>query len=233
MSVLKKIRKSSVARRFAAFFITQYVKFVWLTSQWEYLGKENPAPYWREGKPVIGCFWHGRLLMMLKVWLGHHKFHMLISSHPDGEIIARATQNFGFGWIAGSSTRGGRKALMDIIKTLRKGESIGVTPDGPRGPRYHASLGVIQMARLGNAAILPVSYSSTRGRFMKSWDRFFLPLPFGKGVFIYGPVIEVEGSSKNDEELRQELEESLKDLTRKADLYCGREVEKALLKEES
>lgn len=231
MRFLKKIRKSSYVRRLAAFFITQYVKLVWLTGRWEYLGREHPDPYWQQNKPIIGCFWHGRLLMMLKVWLGFHKFHMLISSHPDGEIIARATQNFGFGWIAGSSTRGGRQAFMSIIKTLRNGESIGVTPDGPRGPRYQASIGVIQMARLGGAAILPVSYSSTKGIFINSWDRFFLPLPFGRGVFIYGPMIEVAGSPKSDEELRYELEESLKNLTEKADLYCGREVENVSLKE--
>lgn len=233
VSFLKKIRKSTAARRLASFLITQYVRFVWLTCRWEYLGKEYPDPYWRQNKPVIGCFWHGRLLMMLKVWLGPHKFHMLISSHPDGEIIARATQNFGFGWVAGSSTRGGRQAFMNMVRILKKGESIGFTPDGPRGPRYQANIGVVQLARIGKAAILPVSYSSTKGIFMKSWDRFFLPLPFGRGVFMYGPLIEVAGSPKSDEELRQELEDSLKKLTRQVDLYCGRESEPLLLKEAS
>jgi lysophospholipid acyltransferase (LPLAT)-like uncharacterized protein len=222
VKLLKKIRKSSSIRWLASFLITQYVRLIWATGKWEYLGKENPEVCWRANRPVIGCFWHGRLLMMLKVWLGPHKFHMLISSHPDGEIIARATQNFGFGWIVGSTNRGGRKALTTILKTLKKGESIGVTPDGPRGPRYKASLGVIQMARLARVAILPVSYSSSKGIFMKSWDQFFLPLPFGRGVFMYGPLIEVAESPKSDEELRQELETTLKNLTHKADLYCGR-----------
>ncbi|MBS0271059.1 MAG: lysophospholipid acyltransferase family protein [Proteobacteria bacterium] len=220
MSLFKKIRSSSFVRRTAGFCIAQYVRLVWLTGKWEHLNKEYPEPYWRQNKPVIACFWHGRLLMMFKAWFGLHKLHMLISSHPDGEIIARTTQNFGYGWIAGSSTRGGRKALLTTVKTLKGGESAGITPDGPRGPRYHASLGVIQMARLGGAAIMPISYSSTRGRFMKSWDRFFLPLPFGRGVIIYGPLIEVANSLKSDEELRQELETSLRDLTQKADLYC-------------
>lgn len=221
MKLLKKIRSSSFVRRVVGLFIAQYVRLVWLTGKWEYLGKEYPEPYWSQNMPVIACFWHGRLLMMFKAWFGLHKLHMLISSHPDGEIIARTTQNFGFGWIAGSSTRGGRKALLTTVKTLKDGESAGITPDGPRGPRYQASLGVIQMARLGGAAIMPMSYSSTRGIFLKSWDRFFLPFPFGKGVIIYGPLIEVLNSSKSDEELRQELENSLKDLTRKADHYCG------------
>lgn len=221
MSFLKKIRQSSLVRRFASFFITQYVRLIWVSSKWEIIGKEHPSPYWQQNKPVIACFWHGRLLMMFKSWFGQHKLHMLISSHPDGQIIARTTQHFGYGWIAGSSNKGARQAVVKILKTLKNGESVGVTPDGPRGPRHRVNLGIIQMARLGNAALLPVSYSSKRGIFMKSWDRFFLPLPFNKGVFVYGPMIDVAGSQKNDEELRQELENCLSDITRQADNYCG------------
>jgi len=224
MRLLKKIRKSPTVQRMAAFMITQYVKLVWLTSRWEYIGKEHATLYWRENKPVVGCFWHGRLLMMFKVWFGPHKLHMLNSGHADGEILAQATKNFGFGSISGSSTRGGKKAFLTMIKILREGESIGITPDGPRGPRYRASPGVIRMARLGNAAILPGSYSSTKGIFMKSWDRFFLPLPFGKGVFVYGPILDVANSHKSDEELRQDLEMTLKELTQRADLHCGWKV---------
>lgn len=208
-------------RRLASFFITQYVRLVWLTSRWEILGKEYPDQYWDQNKPIIACFWHGRLLMMFKSWFGQHKLHMLISSHPDGQIIARTTQNFGYGWIVGSSNRGGRAALLNILKTLKNGDSVGVTPDGPRGPRYKANLGIVQMARLAKVDLLPVSYSSTRGVFMKSWDRFLLPLPFGKGVFMYGPLIKVAESSETDEELCQQLEESLQELTQKADQRCG------------
>lgn len=225
MNLYKKIRSSSLLRRLAGLLIAQYVKLIWATGKWELLNKEFPDPYWNQNKPMIACFWHGRLLMLFKAWYAQHKLHMIISSHPDGEIIARTTQNFGYGWIAGSSTRGGRQAFLKTLKTLKNGESIGITPDGPRGPRDQVSLGVIQIARLSNAAILPVSYSSSRGIFMKTWDRFFLPLPFGKGVIIYGPLIEVANSSKSEEELRQELETSLKHITHKADLYCGQKEE--------
>ncbi len=221
MRLLKIVRKSSAVRWLAAFLITTYVRLVWLTSTWEFLGKEHPDPYWQQNKPLIGCFWHGRLLMMFKVWFGKHPLHMLTSNHADGRILAQTIENFGFKGIAGSSSKGGRKAFLAIVKILHLGESVGITPDGPRGPRYTVSPGVIRMARLGNAAILPVTYSSTKGIFMKTWDRFFLPLPFGKGVFIYGPVFDVAGSSKSEEDLCQELETVLRDLTKKADLYCG------------
>ena len=111
--------------------------------------------------------------------------------------------------------------MLSMIRALKEKKSIGITPDGPRGPRYQVHPSIIQMARLGEAVVFPVSYSSTRGKFMGSWDRFFLPLPFGKGVIMYGAPIEVIGSSKSDEELRLELEDALKELTRQADAYCG------------
>ena len=168
--------------------------------------------------------------MMLKAWFSSQKLYMLSSSHPDGEIMQRLVKNFGYGSIVGSSTRGGTGAILSIVRTLKQKKSIGITPDGPRGPRYQASLSIIQMARLGEAVIFPVSYSSTRGKFMKTWDRFFLPLPFGKGVIMYGTPIEVIDSSKSDEELRQELENTLKELTRKADIYCGHGDQESLLK---
>ncbi len=221
MTLLKKITKSKFARRTLSSLITFYVRLVWLTSRWDAIGREYPQEYWNKNKAMIGCFWHGRMLMMFKTWLGSHKFHMLISSHADGEIIAHTTQNFGFGWVAGSSTRGGHKALMECLRLLKKGESIGITPDGPRGPRYQVSLGVIQIARLSGVPIWPFTYSSTKGIFIKSWDQFFLPFPFGKGVFIYAPMLDVARSSKTDEELRQDLENTLRDLTAQADRYCG------------
>ena len=220
MNIYKKIRGSSLLRRLAGLLIAKYVNIVWATGKWKLIDKHYPEPYWRDNKPMIACFWHGRLLMLFKAWYGKHNLHMIISSHPDGEIIARATQNFGYGWIAGSSTRGGKQAFLKTLKFLKRGESIGITPDGPRGPRYHASLGVIQMARLSNAGILPVTYSSSRGLFMKTWDRFFLPLPFGKGVIVYGPLIDVANSSKSDEELKEELESSLNNITQNADQLC-------------
>jgi lysophospholipid acyltransferase (LPLAT)-like uncharacterized protein len=224
MKIFKKIRSSSAVRWLASFFITQYVRLVWLTGRWQFLNKAYPDPYWQQNKPVIACFWHGRLLMMFKVWFGQHKLHMLISSHPDGQIIAQTTKNFGYGWIAGSSNREGRKAVVKILKTIKEGESVGVTPDGPRGPRYQVGLGVVQMARLSKASLLPVSYSATRGRFIKSWDRFFLPFPFSKGVVIYGPMIDVHDSSESDEELRQQLEDSLRHITQQADHLCEQGV---------
>ena len=109
-----------------------------------------------------------------------------------------------------------------MLRALKGGESAGITPDGPRGPRYEVSPGILLLARHAKVPILPCTYSTTRGMFLKTWDRFLLPFPFGKGVFMYAPMMDVVNSSKSDEELRQELEATLRELTQKADAYCGR-----------
>lgn len=187
------------------------------------MGKEHPTPYWQEKKPMVVCFWHGRLLMMFKAWFSTQKLHMLISSHADGEIIGRVCQQFHYGAIPGSSTRGGKEAFLNILRVLKKGDSVGITPDGPRGPRYKVSPGIIKIARLSKTPILPIAYSVKKGAFMKSWDRFLLPFPFTKGIFIYGPVLDVAASSKSDEDLQKDLETTLRHLTKTVDRLCGQE----------
>ncbi|MEB3702826.1 Lysophospholipid acyltransferase family protein [Candidatus Bealeia paramacronuclearis] len=221
MSILKKIRKSVVVRRIISRLISTYVRIVWWTSPWTFVGREGFQHYWDLGVPVIGCFWHGRLLMMLKVWYGAHKFHMLVSSHPDGEIINYATQHFGFGIVKGSSTRGGVEATRKILSILEKGESVGITPDGPKGPRFQAKISVIQIARLSGCVIFPVGYSTTRGKWLRSWDRFYIPFPFSRGVFVMAEPLVVKDSLLSDEELRQELEKRLNDANHQADILCG------------
>ena len=222
MKFCKKTRHSPRFQGVVAFIITSYVKFVWMTSRWDFVGKEYAEPRCQNNEPMIVCFWHGRLIMMFMAWLGVHRLHMLSSTHPDGEIIGKVIENFGFVSILGSSTKGGKRASFAMLRALKGGESAGITPDGPRGPRYEVSPGILLLARHAKVPILPCTYSTTRGMFLKTWDRFLLPFPFGKGVFMYAPMMDVVNSSKSDEELRQELEATLRELTQKADAYCGR-----------
>lgn len=224
MKILRRHRTLPFVQWLAAFLVTLYVDIVWLTCRWKFIGEEFPTPYWKKKKPLIACFWHGRLLIMFKAWHTPQKLHMLSSTHPDGEIVGRVIENFGFGSVLGSSTKGGKKAFLSMVKILHNGESVGITPDGPRGPRHHISPGVIRMARLGKADILPLTYSVTKGTHLKTWDKFLLPFPFGRGVFIYGPVMNVSASSKTDEELQQDLETTLRNITQQADAYCGRKT---------
>lgn len=178
---------------------------------------------WVKDNPLIAVFWHGRLLMMLKAWLSRddQAFNMLISNHSDGTFIAKAAEAFGFKWVVGSSNRQGAKAVRNILAVLEKGEVVGMTPDGPRGPRYVSKISPVTIARMADVDIFPSTFSVKRGFFLKSWDRFLLPLPFNRGVFVYGDPVIVRGSPKSDEELRIELENKLKEINDLADEMCG------------
>lgn len=149
---------------------------------------------------------------------------MLISQHPDGQIIARTVGHFGIDTVEGSTTRGGTGAVRAIRRVLDDGGWVGVTPDGPRGPRMRASIGAINLARLSGVSILPLAFSTKRGRVLGSWDRFMLPFPFSKGALVWGDPIDVDRDMTDDalEAIRLELEKRLTAVTDQADEICGR-----------
>ncbi|MGE5517230.1 MAG: lysophospholipid acyltransferase family protein [Bacteroidota bacterium] len=191
MGLIKRIGKNERIRGALCWLAAQYIRLVSATGNWEIIGGDIPAAYWNSGRPFILAFWHGRLFMMMKIWRGGMPIHMLISGHRDGKLIARTSAHFGIDSIEGSSSRGGAQALRTIIKTLRGGNCIGITPDGPRGPRMHASAGMINIARLSGCPIIPATYSSTSRRLLKSWDRFAITFPFSRGIYLWGEPIEV------------------------------------------
>ncbi len=166
--------------------ISLYVRFVYRTNRWQVEGSERALALRREGRSFILAFWHGRLLMIPMAWRGLAPINMLISAHRDGQIIAGAVRYFGVASIAGSTSRGGRAALLLMLKRLKAGECVGITPDGPRGPARRASIGIVNLARLAKVPIVPITYASSRRRVLTSWDRFHLALPFGRGVFLWG-----------------------------------------------
>jgi lysophospholipid acyltransferase (LPLAT)-like uncharacterized protein len=172
------------------------------------------------GERVICAFWHGRLLMMPFAYPGQ-RVVILISQHRDGEYISRIARALGFQVIRGSATRGGVRALRQIIRALKEGLNLVITPDGPRGPRAKVKSGVIELARLTGAPIVPVSFSAVRRRFLKSWDAFLLPLPFSRAVYIWGEPIYVEPTATREEVAKYQgiLAERLDLLTMEADEY--------------
>ena len=149
--------------------------------------------------------------------------HMLISAHRDGRIIADAVTYFGVQSIAGSTKRGGLGALRAMLKRLEAGDCVGITPDGPRGPACRASAGVVNVARLAGVPILPVVFASSRRRVLRTWDRFHLALPFGRGVFLWGEPIEIAADLDETgiEESRLLVECRMNELANEADRRVG------------
>ncbi|MDD5212046.1 MAG: lysophospholipid acyltransferase family protein [Sulfuricurvum sp.] len=133
-------------------------------------------------EPVIFAFWHGDLLLQPYLYYQFRKSpkaKVLISDHFDGQIIARIMTFFHLGTIHGSTTRGGAKVLIQGLKALLDGYDIGITPDGPKGPRYTVSDGVVVMAQKRQAKVIVYSCVPSSYWQLGSWDRFVIPKPFG------------------------------------------------------
>lgn len=138
-----------------------------------------------ERRPVIFSCWHGELLPL--IW--HHRqqgISILVSEHRDGEIIARVAERIGFGTVRGSTSRGGGRALLALVRVLNEGGDVAVTPDGPRGPARRYAPGALVAAQRAAAPVLPVAASVDRSWRLRSWDRFIVPKPFARIVVAYG-----------------------------------------------
>jgi lysophospholipid acyltransferase (LPLAT)-like uncharacterized protein len=218
----RRLLRNDRLRRSACWFIALYVRIVYFTNRWTVQG-ELPHRLLRERGPFILAFWHGRLLMIPMAWQRLAPMHMLISAHRDGRIIADAVARFGVQSIPGSTNRGGSAALRAMLKRLREGDCVGITPDGPRGPAMTASVGIVNLARLGRVPILPVAYATSRRRMIDSWDRFHLALPFGRGVFLWGQPIEfpAELDAEGLERARRLVESRMVEMVCEADRYVG------------
>jgi hypothetical protein len=220
----KNLSKKESVRGVLCWLAAQYIRVAHLTGRWQVVGREIPEAFWTQGKPFILAFWHGRILMMPYCWPPAQTIHMLISQHRDGQIIARTVSHFGIDTIVGSSSKGGSAALRTMLRTLKAGDCVGITPDGPRGPRMRASEGIIQVARMAGIPIIPCTYSARRGRLLGSWDRFMIAWPFSSGIFMWGQPIAVPArmSAEEQETLRQAVEDGLNALSAEADTRMGR-----------
>ena len=226
----RRIRKSDTVRNAGCWLLAQYIRLVWATGRWEIRGAEAAEKYWREGKPFIISFWHGRMLILPAMWPTTSKIQMLISMHRDGELIARAIGYFGHGTVRGSAAkpgsakdRGGAAALRGMLKTLKANGYVGITPDGPRGPRMRATDGIVTVARMSGTPIMPCSFSSRSRVVLNTWDRFVLPLPFSRGVIVWGAPIFVARDAEGPalDAARAAVEAGLTAVTNTADEMMG------------
>jgi lysophospholipid acyltransferase (LPLAT)-like uncharacterized protein len=148
----------------------------------------------RGGRPFIFALWHGHLLPLL--W--HHRGQgvlVLISEHRDGEMVARAAESLGYGLIRGSTTRGADRALISLVRELKSGHEVAITPDGPRGPAETFAPGALVAAQRSDSFILPVAASADRAWRLRSWDRFMIPKPFARVTVAYATPTKVSATT--------------------------------------
>ncbi|MFQ5863135.1 MAG: lysophospholipid acyltransferase family protein [Candidatus Brocadiales bacterium] len=167
---------------------------------------------------AIIAFWHATMLVLAYMGRGQG-IRVLISQHTDGEYIARVIGNMGFGVVRGSSTRGGTRAMINMVREAEQGHFLAVTPDGPRGPREEAQSGIIFLAKKTGLPILPIGLGFSNCWRLPSWDGFRIPKPFSRVVLAFGEPITVppELGEEELETYRQVLEKSLKGLSAEAE----------------
>jgi lysophospholipid acyltransferase (LPLAT)-like uncharacterized protein len=187
-----------------------YIRFVFHTTQWHYEGLHILEDYNKENRPFIACFWHSRLAMLPCLWQWKRPFCMLLSGHRDGQLIGRVLKLFNIGTVSGSSTRGGTEAARSLIHWVKEGAVIGITPDGPRGPaRQLKNDGVALISKLTKADVICGSYAISRRKILNTWDSFYFPLPFSKGVFYIADPIPFPTSDTSIEAFSKTLQDQL------------------------
>lgn len=191
------------------------IRALFATIRLRTVGGDIPRAFHDRGEGTIIVSWHGRLLPVPFAYTGKGA-HCLISTHGDGEIIANVVKRFGIGVVRGSSSKGGKKAFLEMVQLARDNRDLGITPDGPRGPAETVKPGVARLARLTGRPVVPVAFSCSRAKRFASWDRFMLPHPFSRGIFIWGePLYYREG--EDIESFRLRIERALRETTARAD----------------
>jgi lysophospholipid acyltransferase (LPLAT)-like uncharacterized protein len=154
------------------------------------LGRLEWGPRARQEEPPLWSLWHETILM--SVWYHRDQdVHVMISSSRDGEIISTIAQFLGYTPVRGSSSKGGREALHELVGHLKQGKRCAITPDGPRGPRREIKAGVLNLARLTGCPVVPFAFEAEHCWRLRSWDKFIIPKPFSRAVFVYGEPIRV------------------------------------------
>ncbi|HEY1797611.1 MAG TPA: lysophospholipid acyltransferase family protein [Stellaceae bacterium] len=216
---IRRFRRSAWPRALLCWLIQLYIRLVFATNRWRVEGGDIPARLSDRPGGLILAFWHGRMLMIPRATPRLAPVQMLISGHPDGQLIAGAVRYFDIGYIAGSSRRGGLRASLAMARRLRAGDWVGITPDPPGRPARAASLGVVKLAQLARTPIVPLVFATSRHRKLNTRDKFYLALPFGRGIYIWGEPIEIAAELDADglESARRLVELRMNELADEAD----------------
>ncbi len=198
-------------------------------------GEEIIQQLRKEGVPIIYVYWHRHIFFTIYRFK-NTQARPLISLSPDGEIVAQIALEFGMDPVRGSSSKGGARAFLHLLNSVKESmaekghrKEILITADGPKGPLKEIKDGTILLAQKTNATIVPFSWYSSRVKiFEKSWDRFILPLPFGRIRFTYGQPFQVPAQAKKDQfpQLREQIKAELDKLEEKLEHAPHRVEEK-------
>lgn len=200
--------------------------FRWNARSWrvEIHNEEQLEAAKGEGGGHFMALWHGKMLVGLPHY-GGRGYKVLVSASGDGDISEHLLESFGYGVIRGSSSRGGARALREMLVALRQGNVLVITPDGPRGPTHSMNPGLAWMSRATGYGVVPCGFASTRSWRANSWDRLMIPKPWARVVFFYEEPVFVAREADEEEQARatELIRERMLNAERQAALVLGQE----------
>jgi hypothetical protein len=198
------------------------IRLICSTLRWEFNQPENLESIRAAGKRFIYAFWHGRIFTAT-YYFRNRGIVVMTSRNRDGEYIARVIQRFGYGAARGSSTRGSHGVTVECLRAMKAGRDVGLTIDGPQGPRYIAKPGAAYLARKSGNAVLPFNVSVDKKWVMRSWDHFQVPKPFSRAVVLVGNPIFVDPDATREqiEHAEVQIQKSLDELRDRSDSWWG------------
>jgi len=170
-------------------------------------------------KPLIYAFWHGRLFYMI-FNCRNKDITVMTSTSKDGEIISTVLDHYGFNTVRGSSTKKGNEAALKMFRLLKRNKECAIAVDGPVGPERVLKPGVFHLAKATGAAIVPMAAAFKRFKVIHSWDRFYMPMPFSRGVITFGDPLYVPEDADETQYIKL-ITEKLNETTELADRLAG------------
>ncbi|MDB9818590.1 lysophospholipid acyltransferase family protein [Pelagibacterales bacterium] len=226
--MIKIILKNYFVKKFLSLVGAFYVYIVYVSSKKIFINKTSFDNLILENESFIYALWHDQLLLSPLTWQTKKRIDILISKHKDGDIIADLIKYHGFNSIRGSTNNPYKEkekntisSIRKIIKTLRGNVSIGITPDGPRGPRHKVSEGTINISRISNKKILPMALDYKKKWVLSTWDKFIIPKPFNKICIVWGDPLDTIINKKDTSKQQETLEKSLINITEIATNHIG------------
>jgi len=193
--------------------IQGFIFFTGVTAKISWVRKEIIDELMEKSQPFIICAWHHDIYF--SSWLlKDFELTALISSSKDGEYINQILSGFGFGAVRGSSTRGGIGAMKQLIRCLKDGNAVAITPDGPQGPIHKVQEGIVALAKITGVPIIPLRYEASSCWKLNSWDSHKIPKPITKIKSVFGQPLYVPKSASSSDfgKYCQQLEMLMNDL---------------------
>ncbi len=216
MRIIKRFSKTSIGQKSIGFLFYILTSLIFHSIRWKPLIEDEKSNITKSKEQYIFCCWHNRLFLGPHLLPKSKIINALQSSHSDGMITSVAFKYLGMKVILGSSMKGGMQAFRKMINSIKRGENIAITPDGPKGPKEEVKVGILKLSQITGVPIVPLVWTTNNYKVINSWDGFIIPFPFSKGVYSFGKPIYIK--KKNNEIeleiLRKQVEDEINHLTK-------------------